>query len=198
MTPEPLVADSARVWHDAADCARRWQRGEDGGLDDLVRLLSPVLWQVVRAYGLDRDLAEDVVQTTWLRLVHHRDAIKDPQAIGSWLTTTARREAARVAGRSRRDAPTAPADLPVRAGTHPSAEHEVVVRSEADRLWGAVGLLSERCRRLLRVIAFSDRPEYADLATDLKMPIGSIGPTRGRCLDKLRRLVAAHEPGELA
>lgn len=198
MTQESLTADSAQLWHDAADHARRWQRGDDGGLDDLVRLLSPVLWQVVRAYGLDRDLAEDVVQTTWLRLVHHRDSIKDAQGIGAWLTTTARREAARVASRSRRDTVAAPEELPVRADTHPSAEREAMERSAAHQLWGAVGQLSQRCRRMLRVIAFSDRPDYADLATDLNMPIGSIGPTRGRCLDKLRRLMAAQERGELA
>lgn len=199
MTQDRLVADSSdQVWRDAADCARRWQRGDDSGLDDLVRLLSPVLWQVVRAYGLDRDLAEDVVQTTWLRLVRHRTRLADAQAVGAWLTTTARREAARVAERSRRDAPMAQEDLPTRPGSSASAEAEALANGEADRLWGAVRLLSERCRQLLRVIAFSERPQYADLATELNMPIGSIGPTRGRCLDKLRSLVAAQEPGASA
>src|SRR5262245_65198218 len=83
-------------WAAAADHFRRWLDGESTALDDLVRTLTPVLWQVVRAYGLDRHQAEDVVQTTWLTLVRKSDTIDDPQAVSSWLTTTARREAWRV------------------------------------------------------------------------------------------------------
>lgn len=196
MSTEQLAEDAARqVWVDAADCARRWQGGEDRALDDLVRLLSPVLWQVVRAYDLDRDLAEDVVQTTWLRLVHHRDRVRDVQAVGAWLTTTARREAARVAKRSRRDLLTEDVHVAAGPSVAPSAERLAVARDDAERLWAGVLQLPDRCRRLLRVIAFSDRPQYADLADELGMPVGSIGPTRRRCLDKLRAIVGAPEPG---
>ncbi len=67
-----------------------------------------------------------------------------------------------------------------------SAEDEVAASDEVRRIWTAVGTLDERCRRLLRVVAFDDRPDYASIATDLEMPIGSIGPTRRRCLAKLR------------
>jgi DNA-directed RNA polymerase specialized sigma24 family protein len=59
----------------------------------------------------------------------------------------------------------------------------------ARRLWRYVAMLSERCRRLLRVIAFDERPDYGRLALELNMPVGSIGPTRGRCLKKLRDLM---------
>jgi DNA-directed RNA polymerase specialized sigma24 family protein len=65
------------------------------------------------------------------------------------------------------------------------------VGDESRRLWSAVETLNERCQRLLRVVAFEDRPDYARLAQDLSMPIGSIGPTRNRCLAKLRALLDA-------
>ena len=149
--------------------------------------MTPVLWHVVRAYRLPQDAAEDVVQTTWLALVRRRDAIEDARAVGGWLTTTARREAWRVHGTTARATPGrgrgpgAPA-----ARRQRSAEAAVVESDERRRLWAAVERLPERCQRLLRIVAFENRPDYARLAADLGMPVGSIGPTRGRCLAKLR------------
>lgn len=183
------------VWSQAADQFQRWRDGEAPALDELVRTLSPVLWQVVRAYGLGEDRAEDVVQTTWLSLVRRRDAIDDAQAVGAWLTTTARREAWRVSRNESRTEPVADEVIERRVPVHHSAEAEVVVRAEQERLWSGVALLSERCQRLLRVIAFSDRPDYTGLASELGMPIGSIGPTRGRCLEKLKTLLAEPDDG---
>ncbi len=180
----------ASVWSEAADAFARWRQGDAAALDDLVRVLTPVLWHVVRAYGLEREQAEDVVQTTWLKLVRGADSVHDGQAIGGWLTTTARREAWRQSA-ARAKAPTPVADEIVfdRVPPGPSAESEAVARDEQARLWEGVGQLNERCQRLLRVIAFSPRPNYTALADELGMPIGSIGPTRGRCLDKLRALL---------
>jgi RNA polymerase sigma factor (sigma-70 family) len=155
-------------------------------MDELVRLMTPTLWHVARAYGLDAALAEDVVQTTWLTLVSRHESIADPQAVSSWLTTCARREAWRVGRRHRRadstDSDAVEPLLPV----HESAEETAVADDDARRLWRAVGRLPERCQRLLRIVAFEDRPDYARIAHDLAMPIGSIGPTRQRCLAKLR------------
>jgi DNA-directed RNA polymerase specialized sigma24 family protein len=67
-----------------------------------------------------------------------------------------------------------------------SAEALAVLDDEAARLWGAVATVDERCRKLLRVVAFMDRPDYQSLSKDLDMPVGSIGPTRARCLEKVR------------
>jgi DNA-directed RNA polymerase specialized sigma24 family protein len=75
--------------------------------------------------------------------------------------------------------------------TQASAETTALLDDEQRLLWRQVSALSERCQRLLRVIAFSDRPDYAGLATELQMPVGSIGPTRARCLDKLRSMLTA-------
>ncbi|HET8599483.1 MAG TPA: sigma-70 family RNA polymerase sigma factor [Segeticoccus sp.] len=186
---------STSVWTTSADLFRRWQLGDPTALDDLVRTLSPVLWQLVRAYGLDRHRAEDVVQCTWLALVRRRHSITDAGAVGAWLTTTARREAWRTLKRDHRSQPADDEVLARHVPDHRSAEGEVVTRDEHARLWAGVNQLPERCRRLLRVVAFADRPDYAGIAADLGMPVGSIGPTRGRCLDKLRTLLVEQEGG---
>lgn len=174
------------VWADAAEAFGQWVSGDAAGLDDLVGVMTPVLWHVVRAYRLPQDAAEDVVQTTWLALVRHRASIADPAAVGGWLCTTARREAWRVGAAGSRSAPMTDEDLAPRLPEQQSAEATAVEHDERDRLWEVVDQLPERCRRLLRIVAFENRPDYARLATELGMPVGSIGPTRGRCLAKLR------------
>lgn len=158
-------------------------------MDELVHLMTPVLWHVVRAYGIDNALAQDVVQTTWLTLVRRHESISDARAVSGWLTTCARREAWRVGKQQRRSDPTEADDLERRLPLEDSAEERVVESDDASRLWAAVRELNERCQRLLRVVAFEERPDYARLALDLSMPIGSIGPTRQRCLGKLRDLL---------
>ncbi len=174
------------IWADAAAHFGRWLDGDPAGLDDLVAVMTPVLWHVVRAYRLPSDSAEDVVQATWLALVRRRDAIKDGQAVGGWLTITARREAWRTSKRATRDVSVETDTIDAWTATAPSAESAVVATDERSRLWEAVRSLDERCQRLLRVVAFEHRPDYAGLSTELGMPVGSIGPTRGRCLTKLR------------
>jgi RNA polymerase sigma factor (sigma-70 family) len=174
------------LWVQAGGCFTRWADGDPAGLDDLVRVMTPVLWHVVRAYRLPQDVAEDVIQTTWLALVRRREAIEDARAVGGWLTTTARREAWRVRGTTARATPVEDEELAPRLPAARSAESAAVESDERRRLWAAVGALPERCQRLLRIVAFENRPDYARLAVDLGMPVGSIGPTRGRCLAKLR------------
>ncbi|GAA1778395.1 sigma-70 family RNA polymerase sigma factor [Nocardioides hankookensis] len=181
------------VWAEATDGFNRWVAGEAAGLDDLVAVMTPVLWHVVRAYRLPESAAEDVIQNTWLALVRRRAAILDPVAVGGWLTTTARREAWRSAGAKTTPTPVEDEDLALALPRQRSAEESVVQHDEGDRLWAAVDGLPERCRRLLRIVAFENRPDYRELATELGMPVGSIGPTRGRCLAKLR--VALIEAG---
>lgn len=187
-TSRDAARPAGEVWRDAASCFRAWSDGETGesGLAGLVELMTPVLWHVVRAYRLPPDVAEDVVQTTWLALVRRRDAIEDPLAIGGWLTTTARREAWRSSKATGHDIPADDADIAIRLPRQRSAESVAVESDENDRLWQAVDQLSERCRRLLRIVAFENRPDYQQVAQTLDMPVGSIGPTRGRCLGKLK------------
>lgn len=190
---DPASDDGPARWERAADLFDAWREGDGRAMDGLVRLMTPVLWHVVRAYGLERTLAEDVVQTTWLQLVRGHASIADSRAVTAWLTTTARREAWKVAKAHGRVDTTDADDLDTLLPEQASAEERATVDDESRRLWGAVRRLAERCQRLLRVIAFEDRPDYARLALDLAMPVGSIGPTRNRCLAKLRALL--DEPG---
>lgn len=176
-------------WERASALFVRWQQGEPRAMDELVRLMTPVLWHVVRAYGLDRALAEDVVQTTWMTLVRRHASIADPRAISGWLTTCARREAWRVGRLHRRDDARDDEHLEPHLAPAVSAEQTAASEDESRRLWLAVERLDDRCRRLLRIVAFDDRPDYARIAADLAMPIGSIGPTRQRCLGKLRAVL---------
>jgi RNA polymerase sigma factor (sigma-70 family) len=185
----PTSAPSG-VWSEAANDFRRWRAGDAGALDDLVRCLSPVLWHVVRAHGLDTERAQDVVQTTWLTFVRRHESITEPQAVAAWLTTTARREAWRVAKTASRQPPVVDEVLETELPVQPSAESVAVTEDESARLWACVHQLSERCQRLMRIVAFEDRPDYRGLAEDLQMPVGSIGPTRGRCLAKLKALLS--------
>lgn len=179
-----LVTQAAMAFQD-------YRLGVPGGIDRLVRLVSPLLWHTARQCGLSTAEAEDSVQQTFLALVRRGDSISDPLAVVRWLTVTLRRQAwrdrAAVAQRSGNE-PTDD-DLPSAV----SAEQTAVLTDEQRRLWAHVSALPERCKRLLAVIAFAPRPDYAAIAKDMGMPVGSIGPTRGRCLDKLRTRLQGEE-----
>ncbi len=189
VTPSDTLTGTAR-WEHAGALFGRWRDGDSDAMDELVRLLTPVLWHVARAHGLDPELAEDVVQTTWLTLMRQHTSIAESRAVSGWLTTCARREAWRVGKLQRRSEPVEDLDLEALLPAQRSAEAEAEIGSTSRTLWDAVRQLTERCQRLLRVVAFDDRPDYAQLARSLAMPIGSIGPTRQRCLAKLRALLA--------
>ncbi len=173
-------------WDLAAAAFLTWRGGDRAALDELVRVMTPILWQVVRSYRLDADVAADTIQATWLAFVRSHESIADPQAVGKWLTTSARRLAARASARGSTD-PVEDEVLHRQLPAQRSAESTAISNDENARLWRAVLTLDERCQRLLRVVAFEQRPDYERLADDLGMPVGSIGPTRGRCLAKLRR-----------
>lgn len=180
------VLDPEDVWRQASDAFSRWTAGDSVALDDLVAAMTPVLWHMVRSYRLSQEAAEDVIQSTWLALVRSRSSIVDPGAVGAWLTTAARREAWRVVKAGGRAVAVEDEELGRRLPETASAESEVVEADRRRALWEAVDQLPERCRRLLRIVAFEHRPDYSRVSVDLDMPVGSIGPTRGRCLAKLK------------
>ena len=175
-----------------------YRSGEEGQMAELVKILTPILWHTARASRLDPAAAEDVLQTVWLTLVRKADTISEPLAVLQWLVVTTKREAWRVA---RTQARVRPDDVEAAGALHSETSESVedaVIRATSDsRLWQHVEELPERCRALLRVIAFADRPDYAELAQALGMPQGSIGPTRGRCLAKLRLALAQDPTWEL-
>ena len=169
-----------------------YRDGEGSAMSDLVRTLTPILWHTVRSTRLDNAAAEDVLQTVWLGLVRHSDTIAEPNAVLQWLVVSTKREAWRV---SRVQDRARPEDRETTRAGESDGEAEVgdqVAGAQADDvLWRAVQRLPERCQALLRVIAFAAKPDYALIARSLGMPLGSIGPTRGRCLAKLRLALAA-------
>jgi RNA polymerase sigma factor (sigma-70 family) len=181
----------------AASLFRGFRAGDEAKMGELVTLLTPILWHTARAQRLDRELAEDVVQTTWLALVRSSESIADPQAVLQWLIVSARREAWRVIKRDDRIEPREFEPEDVVSAAHDVPEERVLQDDSSSRLWQHIAQLTERCRELLRVIAFADRPDYAAVAEALGMPVGSIGPTRGRCLAKLRQLLANDPAWEL-
>lgn len=179
-------ASETSLWVKAAECFSRWRDGDSSALDELVTLMTPVLWHTVRAYGLSQMAAEDAVQNTWLALVRNGHQVAEAAAIGGWLLTTARRTAWRARSSDARTLAVEDTQLAAGLPSAQAAEASALEQLATSVLWEHVQTLDERCQRLLRIVAFDDRPDYAGLAKDLNMPIGSIGPTRRRCLDKLR------------
>lgn len=190
MSPVSTSATSAAADRSARLTAsfERARDGDRGALHEVIRELNPLLWHVARAQGLSSEDAADVVQTAWLELVRRLGELRSAQALTAWMVTTTRREAWRVRARSQRQvADDAMIDRLADPGPGPA---EGLLTDERDRvLWRHFQALSERCRRLLRIVAEVDRPDYGVIAEAMEMPHGSIGPTRGRCLAKLRQLL---------
>lgn len=174
-----------------AGCLQRARDGESAALDEVVRELNPLLWHVARSQGLTAEDAADVVQTTWLEFVRQLAAIHSPLALTGWLVSTTRRQAWQVKARRRRQAGEPADSIDGLPDPGPGVDELVITDQRHRQLWHHVQRLPERCRELLRIVAFVDRPDYAAVAEALQMPRGSIGPTRGRCLAKLRELLLA-------
>lgn len=166
-------------------------------VDDYQRLV----WSVARGFRLSMSDAADVSQTTWLRLVENLDKIHDPDHLAGWLATTARRESLRLIRRAQREIPDGgdAAEEEGAGGFFDGAaapaggDPEAVIVADEDRmdLWTAFGSLTDKCRNLLRVVAVTPLESYAAVAEALGMRIGSIGPTRSRCLEHLKRALKA-------
>ena len=172
-----------------ASLLARAAQGDQRAWDALVAEHTRLLWSVARSFRLDAADANDVVQTTWLRLVEHLDRIEDPRRLVGWLVTTARREAMRVLRRSGRERPAIEDSVLDRADDAPPVDTALLLDERDAALWEAYGRLGEKCRQLLR-IAVTHPEAYDEISAALGMPIGSIGPTRRRCLTQLRGLLA--------
>jgi RNA polymerase sigma factor (sigma-70 family) len=166
--------------------------GDQHAWDVLVNRFSGLVWSVARGFGLDAAEAADVTQTTWLRLVEHLDRIDKPDSLGAWLATTARREALRTLRRANRQLPTDDVERVNSVDIRPDASPEhLVLDIDRDRiLWECLERIPPRCRTLLRMLVADPRPSYEEVGAALDMPTGSIGPTRARCLEHLRRELA--------
>lgn len=164
--------------------------GSQDAWDLLVDRYARLVWSIARSFRLADADAADVCQTTWLRLVEKLSTIADPDRLAGWLATTARREAIRVLHKQDREVPVLDGSDEVDEDERHDPEAQALVQDEYRELWNAFAALSERCRTLLRVLAVSPLDNYAQVAQALGMAIGSIGPTRARCLDRLRAQLA--------
>jgi RNA polymerase sigma factor (sigma-70 family) len=170
----------------ASDDADAWS--------DLVERFGGLIWSIARSVGLTESDAADVSQTTWLRLSEHLDDFHDPSRVGAWLATTARREAIRVSRLGARSVLVDPWSWLERpdAGVEELDTH-LLARERDLMVQRAVADLPDRCRRLLLAASVDPPSSYEALSERLDMPIGSIGPTRARCLKHLARLIEGLE-----
>jgi RNA polymerase sigma factor (sigma-70 family) len=174
------------------ELVERAANGDEGAWRMLVDRYSGLVWSIVRGFRLDHAAAADAAQTVWLRLVQGLEDVRDPNRLAGWLATTARRECLRALRTGGREIPSEhQMDQP---GTMPPAgsPEEHLLGDERQReLWRAVSSLSQRCQLLLRTIAYEPDHSYQEISAALAMPIGSIGPTRSRCLTQLRSILEA-------
>jgi RNA polymerase sigma factor (sigma-70 family) len=158
----------------------------------LVDRYSCRLYAVARSFSVDEATAEDLVQTAWLRLLERGEQVRDPAAVGAWLATVVRNEARRRLAR-RREIPT-----DVTLNTRPDGADPVdsrLIRDERVRALGiAFAHVGRECQQLLRLLVAEPAPSYDEIAAAVGRPRGSLGPTRRRCLERLRaRLPAGFE-----
>jgi RNA polymerase sigma factor (sigma-70 family) len=190
--PRPIGAQGREVTsgdrlpgEEVARLVTRAADGDHGAWNALVDAFGGVVWATTRAYRLSAADAADVAQTTWMRLVGNLDRIHDPERLGAWLATTARRECLTEIRRAARliprgdDLPEPPDDVP-----HPGARLIGEQRSVALR--AALERLAPRDRALLRMLAAEPAPSYEEIGAALGMAVGSVGPTRARALARLR------------
>lgn len=160
-----------------------WRRLVDGH--------AGLVWSVVRGFRFDEETSKDVFQTVWLRLAEHLARIREPRKLASWLGQTTRNECIGVVRQRARVMPAddvtalgEPIDLTVAPYPEPGERLE---REESRRaVAAAFDRLPSRCQQLLRLLVMDPPMPYDDISVMLEMPVGSIGPTRARCLESIR------------
>lgn len=167
---------------------KRAAGGERAAWDALVDRFDQMVWSVARSFRLDEAAAHDVGQTVWLRLIENVDRINDPERLPGWLVTTCRREALRVMEKGERVIPTEfEYDL---VDQKPSLEEMLVEDEESREVVRAFEELDDACRQLLRLLTVEPALSYEEISDATGRPVGSIGPTRSRCVDKLKAGIA--------
>ncbi len=175
-------------------CIRRHRGGDEAALGDLYCLVRPWLFRLALACRLSRASAEDVVQATIEAALVHLPGLHDPDAGLAWLSVIARREAIRASREERRTDLLGDRDIDTLVdGEGP--ERLALAALARDALLRALALLPERHQTLLKVLFLEGRTDYATVATQLGMPVGSIGPTRQRALRRARGILLADGQG---
>jgi RNA polymerase sigma factor (sigma-70 family) len=178
---------------DDENCAlvRAAAAGDSRAWDALVARYVALLWSIAFRHGLNESDAGDVVQNTWLRLFEHIDDLREPARVGSWLATTAQRESLRIVAQHQRTVPSDDeATFDGADRLQAPVDEALLSRELVGQAQAALDTLPPTWRAL--VVALTQDPPltYEEIVADLGVPIGSIGPTRGRSVRRLRELVA--------
>ena len=166
--------------------------GDAYAWEQLVDRFGGLVWSICRTYRLNDDDAADAAQLTWLRLLENLDRIRDPRRLAGWLATTCRRECQALLRRSRAAVSVEDERLDRLLGGGAPADEPTLTADEYAVLWQAFQRLSEWCQRVLRALvveAEEGPPSYRLIAAQLHTSVGSLGPTRARCLGQLRKLL---------
>jgi RNA polymerase sigma factor (sigma-70 family) len=192
--PGPATSRAATECNDAiiTDLVSRARNGDKQAWDALVERYAPLIWSICRKYELRGADAEDVGQSVWLHLVDHLDRVRDPAALPGWLATTTRRECARVlrAAGGPHDAGQVPSTENTSDEQVATPEEELLAAERHAALREALMGLPPCCQQLIALLIEDPPVPYLEISARLGIPVGSIGPHRRRCLDKLRRAPA--------
>lgn len=180
-----VMMGTVRDDQSVVDLVVKARNGDQFAWDQIVERYAPLVWAMCQRFRLSRADADDVGACVWLRLVERLDTIRQPAALPGWLATTARNECLRVVRVKARETPVDDHER-ISADTDPSADSWLLAQERLIALRTAFAGMSERCRRLLELL-FADPPTpYDEVSHVLGIPVGTIGPTRQRCLGKLR------------
>lgn len=170
---------------DESELVRRISAGEPQAWDDLVRRYERLVYAIPTRMGLSQADVEEVFQNTWILLHAHIQQLRDAQRLRSWISTTARRESWRLQRKSRAAVDIDDMSLADPQGDPTAAIEQLELR---DALRQGLEALRQPCGALLSLLFFGEeRPQYSEIARELQMPVGSLGPTRARCLSDLAR-----------
>jgi RNA polymerase sigma factor (sigma-70 family) len=167
----------------------RASSGDQGAWNELVERYAPLVWSICSSYRLPRTEIDDVAQSVWVLLVEKLSQIREPAALPGWLATTTHRECLRAlrAARSRARPDQEPDLLASLRAPAALVEEQLIVAERDAALRAAFAGLPLGCQRLLALLVGDPPASYAQISAALGMPIGSIGPRRARCLERLRR-----------
>jgi RNA polymerase sigma factor (sigma-70 family) len=190
MAAGNLPADVADL--DATRLVRQAALGDPAAWERLLDRYGRLIWSITRDFRLVENDAADVFQTTWMRLIEHVDRIEHADRVGSWLASTARNECLRLLSVRKRLVLVDEEDLFDGPAAHEPAVDEALLASErAAVVREAMTHLPRRWQRLMEMLMADPPASYAEISDELGLPVGSIGPTRGRCLARLRMLLEA-------